>query len=153
MPLNRPQTEVTEIVQRRDVPAGEAFTGDGVPNRACPFCAETIKAAARKCPHCGEILDQTLAATRRPAGPSSVVNVVAELERKARDAFIISLFGLFVFCLGFILGPIAIYQGVQANKELSRNKLPANGLATAAIIIGILDVFGFITFLILSNRH
>lgn len=26
----------------------------------CPYCAETIRAAARKCKHCGDILDQFL---------------------------------------------------------------------------------------------
>src|SRR5689334_3726216 len=30
------------------------------PPRRCPLCDEPIQPAARKCPHCGEILDRSL---------------------------------------------------------------------------------------------
>ncbi len=146
MPLNRPQTEVTELLHRKTA-VQDATWADSEASRTCPWCAETIKAAAKKCPYCNELLDQ------RPERQSPVVNAAADLERKARDAFIISLFGLFIFCFGFILGPIAIIQGIQVNKEFHRNGLPSNGLATASIVLGILDVFGFITFLVLSNAR
>ena len=36
------------------------------PQRACPFCAEPIRADAVKCRHCGEFLD----GSARPAPPS-----------------------------------------------------------------------------------
>lgn len=32
------------------------------PTKKCPFCAETILAEARKCKHCGELLDERLRA-------------------------------------------------------------------------------------------
>ena len=32
----------------------------------CPFCSEAISATARKCKHCGEILDAELRQTRTP---------------------------------------------------------------------------------------
>lgn len=152
MPIDRPQTEVTEVVRRKDArmdPVAEEATTD---TKTCPFCAETIRAAARKCPHCNEILDAQLAASRRGYGAVQGPNaVLQDLERKARDAFIISLFGLFVFCLGFILGPIAIIQGVQVNKEFAKLGKPSNGMATAAVIIGIFAILGFISFLVLQS--
>jgi hypothetical protein len=152
MPIDRPQTEVTEVVRRKEARMDPMADEVATETKTCPFCAESIRAAARKCPHCNEILDAQLAASRR--GPGSVQGpnaILQDLERKARDAFIISLFGLFVFCLGFILGPIAIIQGVQVNKEFSKLGKPANGLATAAIIIGIMAILGFVGFLVLQS--
>lgn len=40
-----------------------------VPTKACPFCAEQILSAARKCKHCGEFLDDTDRARKEGAGP------------------------------------------------------------------------------------
>lgn len=36
---------------------------EAVATKKCPFCAETILADARKCKHCGEIVDPTLRQT------------------------------------------------------------------------------------------
>ena len=36
---------------------GVGSTGVEADEKACPYCAETIKAAAIKCKHCGEMLD------------------------------------------------------------------------------------------------
>jgi hypothetical protein len=44
--------ELIEMAQRGHLPAA---TNDG-PTRACPFCAETIKQAAKVCRYCGRDL-------------------------------------------------------------------------------------------------
>ncbi|WP_430452243.1 hypothetical protein [Rhodopirellula europaea] len=45
----------------------------------CPFCAETISLRARKCKHCGELLDPTLRAAaeaQRADGGVQIINMV-----------------------------------------------------------------------------
>lgn len=39
------------------------------PSTTCPYCAEEIKADAKKCKHCGEFLDPQLAGQRAPQKP------------------------------------------------------------------------------------
>lgn len=54
-------------------PANSTTTTEG--NVRCPYCAEVISAAAKKCKHCGEFLDQTLRQARMPvAAPQQTWN-------------------------------------------------------------------------------
>ena len=48
------------LTQRLREANQKAAAGGSIPadSKPCPFCAETIKGAARKCKHCGEFLDK-----------------------------------------------------------------------------------------------
>jgi hypothetical protein len=47
---------------------------------------------------------------------------------------------------GVVLGPVAIYLGIQAKKEIrsSDGRLKGEGLATAGIVMGVIALIGFI---------
>ena len=56
--------------------------------RRCPYCDEVINFNAKKCKHCGEILDPTLAGYRG--------NLQAKSDKKILPAFILAwFFGVF----------------------------------------------------------
>lgn len=64
-------------------------------------------------------------------------------QGKATTAFVLSLVGL--FCFGIVLGPIAIVLAVKAKAQMARTgDYQGSGLATAALIIGVVDIVGFI---------
>jgi len=47
----------------------DSARAEGQPERReCPYCSETIMATARKCKHCGEIIDPELKESRRQTG-------------------------------------------------------------------------------------
>lgn len=60
---------------------------------------------------------------------------VREGNSKAKSALICGIIGL--FCFGFILGIIALVQGIQARAMLSRAGQPT-GTAIAGIVLGII---------------
>jgi len=71
------------------------------------------------------------------------------MQNKATTAFVISLLGL--FCFGIVLGPIAIVLAVRAKAQMAlTGNFAGKGLATAALIIGIIDIFGFILGIVLQ---
>ena len=59
------------------------------PTKRCPFCAEVILAAARKCKHCGEFLDEAARppkATKRPRRPEPAPVADEEEAEEADEA-------------------------------------------------------------------
>ena len=61
--------------------------------------------------------------------------------KKAKSALICGIVSL--FCFGFVLGIIAIVQGFQARKLLAQSN-ESTGNATAAIVLGIIGVIGWV---------
>jgi hypothetical protein len=112
---------------------GCAKPGCSEDTKKCPMCGETIKAVALKCKHCGEYLDKSLKKDEAPVGPL----------KEATDSLKYSLIG--IFCIGFILGPIAVVKGIKAlNMIREEPRYEGKGKAIAGIIIGSLECLLYI---------
>jgi hypothetical protein len=63
---------------------------------------------------------------------------------QATTALVISIVGIFV--LGLVLGALAVYMGVRARGDIeySQGQLTGTGRATAAVIIGILEILAWV---------
>jgi ABC-type phosphate transport system permease subunit len=72
-------------------------------------------------------------------------------EGKAIGSLVCGILGLFVF--GVILGAIAIGLGVSAQRSIRRDPLmkKGNGMATAGVVLGIIDVVIFLLFVTLVD--
>jgi TM2 domain-containing membrane protein YozV len=72
-------------------------------NVKCPFCAEVIAAAAKKCKHCGEFLDESLQNARMPTPRSNGLSVSPNEKTKV-TAGLLAIFlgglGMHKFYLG-----------------------------------------------------
>jgi TM2 domain-containing membrane protein YozV len=95
----------------------------------CPYCAEVISAAAKKCKHCGEFLDPTLRQARLPnPGPAGLSVASNGKTKVAAGLFAIFLGGIGVhkfylgqvgqgivyilFCWTFIPSFIGLIEGI-----------------------------------------
>jgi len=67
-------------------------------------------------------------------------------DGKAIGSLVCGILGLFV--LGVVLGSVAIGLGVSAQRNISRNPMlvKGQGMATAGIVLGIIDVVVFLLF-------
>ena len=120
--------------------------------KECPICGELIRVKARKCRYCGEIIDRGLAAAKKREKQRDMMRrrkIYGSSEvSSAKTAFICGLLGF--FCFGFILGPLAIFLGLSAHSELKRRKgASGGGMATAGIILGIVDIIAWVIFMAL----
>ncbi len=127
--------------------------------RPCPFCAEPIKAEARKCRWCGEIVDRQLAIAKQQ-------EKVREVERKreillkeapgAKSSLILGIVGLLMgpyALIGFLLGPIAIIMAISARRAIRKEpRLEGQNMATAGLVLGILTIAATVVMLV-TNVH
>jgi hypothetical protein len=113
------------VIQAAALPPA-APPGPAAAHKDCPLCGERIRAAAKKCKHCGEILDPDLLAQR--------ASKVQTVEATGKDWKAAQLVGALMLLAGFWL----ICSGVGSGSDDGRR-----GLAGFIMAAG-----GFITWLV-----
>jgi len=93
------------------------------------------------------------AAPPPPPGFDYGAGAPAVTAGKATGALVCGIIGLFL--CGIILGPVAIYLGTQAKKEIrtSDGRLKGEGMATAGIVMGVIAVIGFVISIIIFTTR
>ena len=111
----------------------------------CPMCGEMIKTTARKCRHCGELLDEDLRAEREAeedSGPDPALSMIIPIGATPL-AIITSYLGLFSFFC-FPLGPVALVTGFMAIKEIKNDPKQKKGGMVRTIVGMVLGALGTI---------
>jgi len=84
--------------------------------------------------------------------PAAVAASPGKTSGMAVASFVLSLVG--IFCLGFITGLLALIFGAVAMNAISKNPgLKGRGLAVAGFIIGIIDVVGWLVWLVIYAEN
>ena len=68
--------------------------------KKCPFCAEDVLYEARKCKHCGELLDPSLSSAQQNRPPIHINNYVPPTPTPAKPRVAYVLLGIFLGSLG-----------------------------------------------------
>lgn len=92
-----------------------------------------------RCPTCGDVTSGYCFRCGNRSAGNAFYPVIRETAKEATEALWCGIIGL--FCFGIILGPVAIYKGIQARKVITENPmLTGDGLATAGIALGALAI-------------
>ena len=124
--VNRPLQQLSNVAPVAQKQRTNLNPGDTV----CPTCGDVV---AGYCFRCQNV-------TSEYTGPKRTSD-------EAKDAFKFAIIGL--FCFGFVFGPLAIIRGTAAKKTIARNpSLEGEGLATAAQIIGGIEVLLYVGWIV-----
>ena|SRR5215207_5482307 len=121
--VNRPLQQLANVAPVATTPLRELKPGESV----CPSCGDIVSGFCFRC-------------SQAPEGEyTGEKRTVSE----AKEALKYAIIG--IFCLGIILGPIAIWKGSSAKRQIAADpRLGGEGLATAAQVIGGIEILLFI---------
>lgn len=106
----------------------------------CPYCDESIRAVAKKCRYCGEILDEDFRPRKKSPGAVDRMLVPVGRPISAIAAGYCALFGI-IPMLGLPFSIAAVVCGVVALKSINANReLSGKGRAWFGIILGTIEI-------------
>jgi hypothetical protein len=98
---------------------------------SCPSCRSLIPSDSQLCLACKAI-----------TSPDGIYHGPKTTPKTATNALIAAIVGLFI--CGIVLGPLAISKANAAKREIKADpSLQGEGVATAALVIGIIDIIGW----------
>jgi len=109
-PQPQPAPPKKKFVLRKLQPASlpQSTISQSQPTRPCPFCAETILAAAIKCKHCGSTVIGNDGHPAVPSVPATPKNVTQPANKK------VSLIGFLVFIAVFCILVVLLHWGCNS---------------------------------------
>ena len=112
----------------------------------CPYCNTPAENGSAFCTACGAKLAEPTA----KAVPTQSQKQAAPAPKTAGLAIaslVLSLVG--IFCAGLVCGVLGIVFGCASFPKIRAQQLGGKNLATAGIVIGIVDVIGWLIFMLL----
>jgi hypothetical protein len=117
---------------------------DVAPVGVAPKPTRPLSAWEMICPTCGDVITNAYCFRCRNLSATDYTGP-KQTHPEAKDALKYAIIG--IFCVGFILGPLAIVKATSAKKKISMDpRYEGEGMATAAQIIG-----GIVCLLHLAN--
>jgi hypothetical protein len=99
---------------------------------SCPRCGSAIPIGSQICMNCKHI-----------TSPDGIYNGPKTTAPGATQSLVYGIIGLFI--CGVIFGPLAISKSNQAKSSIAMDPtLGGSGLATAGMVLGILDIVGWV---------
>jgi hypothetical protein len=97
----------------------------------CPQCRNQVNVALGICPFCKAI-----------TSPDGLYHGPKTTAKEATQALVFAIIG-FIIC-GVVFGPLAIWKANQAKRAIQNDpSLQGEGMATAGLVIGIIDLIGW----------